>query len=164
MLIYTLIRPPTYQPIHINSINSQLTYDSLLHPIYPCSLRLHRTSSSCGHTPRSHTGTRPPGSEVSGAPSSGCSAPWTRPTCPCSLGRRRNSTGRGCTRSHCSGTRAGRRWEPSTSPHRWRPRSRRRHRTQRLVPHTSHCGNGNLWRGRPWHLQDEWEWMKNRGG
>lgn len=55
--------------------NQQLTYDSLLHPIYPCSLRLHRTSSSCGHTPHSHTGTRPLGSEVSGALSSGCSAP-----------------------------------------------------------------------------------------
>lgn len=143
-LIYTLIYTPTHQSSHINIIYPQMTYDSLLHPIYPCSLRLHRTSSSCGRTRRSHTGTRPPGSEVSGALSSGCSAPWTRPTCPCSPGRRRSSTERGCTRSHCSGTRAGRRWEPCTSLHRWHPRSRRLHHTQRLGPRTSHCGTGNL--------------------
>ncbi len=143
---------------------AQSTYDSLLHQIYPCSLHLRRISSSCGHTPRSHTGTRPLGSEVSGAPFSGCSAPWTRLTCLCSPGHRRNSKGRGCTQSHCSGTRAGRRWEPSTSPHRWRPRSRHRHHTQKLVPHTFHYGTENLWRGMPWHLQVVWgRWGKNRG-
>lgn len=150
----------THLLVQVNALYSQLTYDNLLHPIYPCSLRLHRTSSSCEHTPHSHTGTRPPDSEVSGAPSSGCSAPWTRLICPCSLGRHRNSTGQGCTRSHCNGTRAGRRWASSTSPRRWRPHSHRRHHRRRLAPHTSRYGTGNLWRGKPLHLCDKrgrWE-------
>lgn len=131
------------------------TYDSWLRLTCPCSRRLRRTSSSCGRTRRCRTGTRPPGSGVSAAPSSGCSAPWTRPTCPCSRGRRRSSTGPGCTRSRCSGTRAGRRWAPSISPRRWRPRSHRRRRTRRSGPRTSRCGTGNLWRGTPWHLGEQ---------
>lgn len=135
-----------------NTTHSPLTYDSWLRLICPCSRRLRRTSSSCGRTRRSRTGTPPPGTEASVAPSCGCSAPWTRPTCPCSRGRRRSSRGLGCTPSCCSGTRAGRRWVPSISPRRLRPRSRRRRRTQRWGPRTSRCGTGNLWRGTPWHL------------
>lgn len=120
-----------YSVRNLFSTCPQVTYDSLLHLIYPCSLRHRHTSSSCGHTLHSHTGTLPRGSEVSGAPSSCCIAPWTRLTCPCSQDRRRSSTGRGCTRSRCSGTHAGRRWGPSISPHRSRPRSHRRRRTRR---------------------------------
>lgn len=133
----------------------KLTYDSLLHLIYPCSRGRRHTSSSNGHTRRSRTGTRSPDSGVSGAPSSGCSAPWTRLTCPCSRGRRHSSTGRGCTPSRCSGIHAAHRWEPNISPHRWRPRSRRLRHTQRSVPHISRYDTGSLWRGRPCHLQEE---------
>lgn len=130
----------------------QTTYDSLLHLIYPCSLRLHRTSSSSLRTPRSHTGTRPPDIEVSWVLFSGCSAPWTHQTCPCSLGHHHNSTRRGCTLSHCSEIRVGHRLELNTSLHRWRPHSHRRHHRQRSVPHTSHYGTGSHWRGTPCHL------------
>lgn len=128
------------------------TYDSLSRLTYPCSRHLHRTSSSCGRIPRCRTGTRPRGSAASWAPFCGCSAPWTRPTCPCSPGRRRSSTAWECTLSRCSGTRAGRRSEPSISLHRCRRRSRRRRHKQRWAPHTSRYGTGNRWRGMLCHL------------
>lgn len=130
----------------------KLTYDSLFHQIYPCSLRLRHISSSCGHTLRFHTETPQLGSEAFVVLSSGCSAPWIRLTCPYSPGRRHSSTGQGCTLSHCSGIRAAHRWELCTSPHRWRPHSHRRRRTPGRATNTCRYDTGSLWRDRPWRL------------
>lgn len=130
-----------------------MTYNSLPHLIYLCSLRRRRTSSSCARTLRSRNGTRPRGSGVSGAPSCDCSAPWTRPTCPYSLGRRHSSTGQGCTQSCCSGTRSGRSWAPSIFPHHWHLHSHYPRHRQKWVPDTFRYDTGSLRKGRPWHLE-----------